>query len=83
MSAASPRSAIRRLLKELDTWTKTESAGEQGIERLGPVNDDELLVWEAVINGRGVGCGYDSSLFCFPPLPPNAPPLPLPQQYIS
>ncbi|KAK3896744.1 hypothetical protein C8A05DRAFT_39708, partial [Staphylotrichum tortipilum] len=54
-----PRSAMRRLMKELETWTKTESAGEQGIERLGPVHDDELLSWEAVINGRGVGHGYE------------------------
>lgn len=61
MSAASSRNAIRRLLKELDTWTTTEAAGEQGIERLGPVNDDELLSWEAVINGRGVGNGYESA----------------------
>jgi peroxin-4 len=58
--SSSSRSAIRRLLKELDTWTKSESANEQGIERLGPVRDDELLNWEAVINGRGVGGGYES-----------------------
>ena len=62
-----PRNAARRLLKELDTWTNTESKEERGIERLGPVNDDELLVWEAVINGLGVGCGYDGA---FPPPPP-------------
>lgn len=60
-SASLPRSAMRRLLKELDTWTTTESATEQGIERLGPVGDGEdLLSWEAVINGRGVGYGYES-----------------------
>jgi len=55
---------MRRLLKELETWTTTESAAEQGIERLGPVGDgEEMLSWEAVINGRGVGCGYESMLF--------------------
>jgi peroxin-4 len=56
-------------MKELDTWNNTESAGEQGIERLGPVSDDELLTWESVINGRGVGCGYESAfvLSLFPP----------------
>lgn len=59
--ATLPRSAMRRLLKELETWNKTESADEQGIERLGPVADEELLTWEAVINGRGVGCGYESA----------------------
>lgn len=66
-ASSSPRNAVRRLLKELDTWTKTESANEQGIERLGPVNDDELLSWEAVINGRGVGCGYESAF-----IPPSS-----------
>jgi peroxin-4 len=52
-------------MKELDTWNNTESAGEQGIERLGPVSDDELLTWESVINGRGVGCGYESAFSLF------------------
>ena len=60
-SASLPRSAMRRLMKELDTWTGTEAAAEQGIERLGPVHDGELLTWEAVINGRDVGHGYDSA----------------------
>ncbi|KAK4136504.1 UBC-like protein [Trichocladium antarcticum] len=73
-----PRSAMRRLLKELDAWTNTESAGEQGIERLGPVNDDELLVWEAVINGRGIGCGYEHGRWLLtitiPPAYPHRPP---------
>jgi hypothetical protein len=63
---------MRRLMKELDTWNNTESAGEQGIERLGPVSDEELLSWEAVINGRGVGHGYESAFpsLLFPPVPP-------------
>lgn len=60
-AASSSRNAIRRLLKELETWNHTQSADEQGIERLGPVSEDELLTWEAVINGRGVGNGYDST----------------------
>lgn len=67
-SSALSRSAVRRLLKELDAWTTTESATEKGIERLGPAGDGEdLLRWEAVINGRGVGCGYESMSFPFPP----------------
>ena len=57
MPAAS--NATHRLLKELDTWN-TESPEEKGIERLGPDNDGELLAWQAVINGRGIGGGYDS-----------------------
>ncbi|KAL2262047.1 hypothetical protein VTK26DRAFT_2641 [Humicola hyalothermophila] len=77
-SSASQRNAIRRLLKELETWNNTESAGEQGIERLGPVSDDELLTWESVINGRGVGNGYENGRWLLriqiPPTYPLAPP---------
>ena len=61
ISSSSSRNATRRLLKELDEWNTTESKEEKGVERLGPVDDDQLLCWEAVINGRGVGCGYDGS----------------------
>ncbi|KAF7563814.1 hypothetical protein G7046_g349 [Stylonectria norvegica] len=53
-SSSTSRTASRRLLKELDTW-RTEQKTETGIERLGPVGDGDLLAWEAVINGRGVG----------------------------
>lgn len=63
MSRASTFSAVRnvsrRILKELETWNSVESKDERGVERLGPIQDDELLIWEAVINGRGVGSGYD------------------------
>ncbi|KEZ44330.1 hypothetical protein SAPIO_CDS3304 [Scedosporium apiospermum] len=58
MSGASSRSAAKRLLKELERWA-AESKDETGIERLGPPNDEDLLTWEAVINGKGVGGGYD------------------------
>ncbi|OTB06630.1 hypothetical protein M426DRAFT_54809 [Hypoxylon sp. CI-4A] len=57
-SASSTRNAAKRLIKEIQTWEK-EAPNEKGIERLGPVNEDELLHWEAVINGRGVGSGYN------------------------
>ncbi|GAP83473.1 putative ubiquitin-conjugating enzyme [Rosellinia necatrix] len=77
MSAEFPRSAAKRLLRELTVW-KGESAGEAGIERLGPVNDEELLRWEAVINGQGIGGGYDSGRWLLsidvPPTYPLAPP---------
>ncbi|KAI0911790.1 ubiquitin-conjugating enzyme [Ustulina deusta] len=56
--SGSSRSAAKRLLRELQVWEK-EAPAETGIERLGPVSEDELLRWEAVINGRGVGAGYD------------------------
>lgn len=60
-SSSSSRSATRRLIKELETW-RSESRDERGIERLGPVGEDDLLTWEAVINGRGIGGGYDGTL---------------------
>ena len=69
---SSSRNATRRLIKELETWHNIESKEEKGIERLGPVNEGELLSWEAVINGRGVGAGYDGLSF------PRAPFLSLP-----
>ena len=61
-SSSSARTGARRLLKELDTW-RTEQADEKGIERLGPVSDEDIMTWEAVINGHGVGHGYDGKLF--------------------
>ncbi|KAI0194548.1 ubiquitin-conjugating enzyme/RWD-like protein [Astrocystis sublimbata] len=66
-SSGSSRSAAKRLLRELAVWEK-EAPAETGIERLGPPNEEELLRWEAVINGQGVGCGYDGSLFATVPL---------------
>lgn len=77
MSSSSSRSATRRLLKELATWEK-EAPTETGIERLGPVSEDELLQWEAVINGRGIGGGYDEGRWLLritiPPTYPLHPP---------
>lgn len=58
--------ASRRLMKELTKWQNEGSKdvdGTVGIERLGPVNDDEILRWEAIINGRGIGSGYDGAFF--------------------
>ncbi|KAI5927755.1 UBC-like protein [Camillea tinctor] len=57
-SASSSTNATKRLLRELAVWEK-EAPSETGIERLGPVNEEELFHWEAVINGRGIGQGYD------------------------
>lgn len=62
-SAATHRNATRRLLKELDVWRR-EQVDERGVERLGPVGDEDLLHWEAVINGRGIGGGYDGTSCC-------------------
>lgn len=72
-SASSSRSAARRLIKELDTW-RAEAQDEKGIERLGPVGEDDLLVWEAVFNGRGVDGGYEDGRWLLSiKIPPNYP----------
>ncbi|RGP81558.1 peroxin-4 [Fusarium longipes] len=69
-AGAASRSASKRLIKELETWSR-EQKEEKGIERLGPVSEGDLMEWEAVINGRGIGQGYDglyplySRLFAF------------------
>ncbi|KAJ4422813.1 E2 ubiquitin-protein ligase peroxin 4 [Gnomoniopsis sp. IMI 355080] len=74
---SSSRNAAKRLIKELDTW-RSEAADEKGIERLGPINESDLLTWEAVINGVGVGGGYDEGRWLLtiliPPTYPHAPP---------
>ncbi|KAH7035333.1 ubiquitin-conjugating enzyme [Microdochium trichocladiopsis] len=76
-SSSSSRSATKRLIKELGVWEK-ERAAEAGIERLGPVNEGELLEWEAVVNGRGIGGGYDDGRWLLhisiPTEYPNKPP---------
>ena len=59
------RMAAKRLMKELARWEDEggrAAPDNDGIERLGPVSDEEMLKWEAVINGRGVGGGYDGEL---------------------
>ncbi|KAF3762484.1 hypothetical protein M406DRAFT_45480 [Cryphonectria parasitica EP155] len=73
MSGSSSRNAAKRLLKELDTW-RSEAPDEEGIERLGPIDEGDLLTWEAVINGRGIGGGYDEGRWLLSILlPPNYP----------
>ncbi|KAI8966036.1 UBC-like protein [Daldinia sp. FL1419] len=74
---SSARNATKRLVREISTW-ETESQNETGIERLGPVHEGELLHWEAVINGRGVGNGYEEGRWLLdisiPPGYPLSPP---------
>ncbi|KAK7987712.1 PEX4-E2 ubiquitin-conjugating enzyme-peroxin [Apiospora arundinis] len=77
-TGSSSRSATKRLLKELTNWEK-EAPTEEGIERLGPVSEGELLQWEAVINGRGVGNGYDEGRWLLRITIPTAYPLEPPQ----
>lgn len=59
--SSSSRTATKRLVRELEAW-RSEAAEETGIERLGPLDESDLLTWEAVINGRGLGGGYDGEL---------------------
>lgn len=65
--SASARSGAKRLIKEMENWRK-EQKDEKGVERLGPVNEDDLFEWEAVINGKGIGSGYDGEPFFLPTL---------------
>ncbi|KAK5990344.1 Ubiquitin-conjugating enzyme E2 PEX4 [Cladobotryum mycophilum] len=76
----SSRSGAKRLIKELGTWRK-EQKDEKGIERLGPPNEEDLFQWEAVINGRGVGSGYDGARYPFTHLRPLAHQHPDPPEY--
>lgn len=57
----------KRLLKELARLSDPRAAadddddggGRGPIERLGPVAPSDLLHWECVLSGRGLGGGYD------------------------
>ncbi|KAL6869593.1 E2 ubiquitin-protein ligase peroxin 4 [Amphichorda felina] len=75
--ASASRNAIKRLLREVDKWQE-EKKEEKDIERLGPVSEDDLFAWEAVINGHGVGHGYDDGRWLIsitiPPTYPLQPP---------
>ena len=55
--AASSRtqSPIKRLLNELNTY---QSDPNDALDYLGPVNDDELMHWTAVMRGV-VGTAYE------------------------
>ncbi|KAK0658930.1 ubiquitin-conjugating enzyme/RWD-like protein, partial [Cercophora samala] len=84
-AASSARNAIRRLAKEFASVQQSqpsdaESGGEiePGIERLGPPDQNDLLHWEAVVNGRGLGGGYAEGRWLLkiniPPTYPLSPP---------
>ncbi|KAL5347100.1 hypothetical protein ACLOAV_008243 [Pseudogymnoascus australis] len=80
MSSTS-RSPLKRLHAELSAL---QSLGPRGasdgsaIERLEPVDTDDLFKWEAVIRGRGLGGGYEEGRWLVeitvPEGYPNAPP---------
>ncbi|KAK4195670.1 putative ubiquitin protein [Triangularia verruculosa] len=82
-SASAARTAMRRLAKEfasVQSQRQSEQGEEveEGIERLGPPDHDDLLHWEAVINGRGLGGGYAEGRWllkiAIPPTYPLSPP---------
>jgi peroxin-4 len=61
-SSTKPSSTTKRLLQELSQLRAQEkelTTEHSPIERLGPIDDDLLPHWEAVINGKGLGGGYD------------------------
>lgn len=67
-SSSGGKTPTRRLIKELGTWRAQQST-ERGIERLGPNDESDLFQWEAVVNGREIGYGYDGAR-----APPHFPP---------
>ncbi|CDM31758.1 hypothetical protein DTO013E5_1983 [Penicillium roqueforti] len=74
-SQASPFMAAKRLSKELETY---QEEGENEIFLyLRPVDEADLLLWEAVLKGP-VGTPYEGGLWHLtievPPTYPNAPP---------
>ncbi|PHH92602.1 hypothetical protein CDD83_6663 [Cordyceps sp. RAO-2017] len=72
--SSSGRTATRRLLRELEVWRR-ERDEDGGVERLGPVAEENLLEWQAVINGRGIGGGYDAGRWLLTITIPDAYPL--------
>ncbi len=62
-----------------DSDGEDDNSPNKGIERLGPAADaDDLFHWQAVVNGRGVGGGYDAGRWLLdiqlPAQYPNQPP---------
>jgi ubiquitin-protein ligase len=59
-SSSSNSTAAKRLIQELSSSARADSSSRNpSIERLGPVSDDDLFHWEAVITGKGLGGGYE------------------------
>lgn len=54
----SSRTTTKRLLQEIAN-VRRDLDSSAGIERCAPVSDGIVLAWESVINGRGIGAGYD------------------------
>lgn len=66
MSSSAPSSnTTQRLLRELKDYTKSPN---EALLHLGPVNEEDLLHWEAVLKGVA-GTPYEGMLFgsFFPP----------------
>jgi len=72
-SSSSKSTTTKRLLQELSQIQAsrvstpstvlnppTTSASAAAIERLGPVSEDDLFRWEAVLLGKGLGGGYEA-----------------------
>lgn len=61
MASRSSQTPVKRLLVELQSY---QSDPNDALQRLGPVNDDELTHWQAVMKGVS-GTPYESMV----PLP--------------
>jgi peroxin-4 len=59
--SSTPPASTRRLLNELRDYAKDPNPC---LVRLGPVSDNDLLHWEAVMKGVDSG-GYESMLFFY------------------
>lgn len=75
----SSRSPLKRLHAELAALQSLGSRDRSSVvERLEPVDTDDLFKWEAVVKGRGLGGGYEDGRWLLeievPEGYPNAPP---------
>lgn len=75
------RSPLKRLhaeLSALQSLGARPASDGSAIERLEPVDTDDLFKWEAVVKGRGLGGGYEDGRWLLeievPEQYPNAPP---------
>jgi len=75
---SSPLKRLHAELSSLQSSLDRSSTSPGVIERLEPVDHDNLFHWEAVIRGAGLGGGYDGGRWkldiVVPETYPNAPP---------
>ncbi|OBT47561.1 hypothetical protein VE00_03004 [Pseudogymnoascus sp. WSF 3629] len=76
--ARSPLKRLHAELSALQSLGPRPASDGSAIERLEPVDTDDLFKWEAVVKGRGLGGGYEEGRWLLeievPEAYPNAPP---------